>query len=363
MKKIVLVLLGLFFLSGCASAYTVMIDAPDTLPVGKPLVVTGNTTYGIGTPLDVVLFFQLTTSTEVQRKVAYIQSDKTFRTVFDTTGLPKGTYKVEVPVNGGGDSTTMRVIQLIDRSDEIELGSSTTQNMNGKLYISGTISSDKNSGIQVEVFGPDGSVIFGPRYINTNLRGDFSTDVPITSPGDYDVSFTDANGYIGDRTITVIGESGLTEPTPSVTTTLAILSAHTTASHDNPAYFAVRTGTDPVSVYTSTSIDWIIEYFDASGMIHVVNANGLQTPERIEIPGNGKIVYVKMYPAQSSVTSIAFLYARNARAVSVSPTVPPVFAGRVLPSPSPTESSPELPFLGIVAIVLGLLAIRRIKKS
>jgi len=360
MKKIVLLLLGLFFLSGCASAYTVIINAPDTLPVGKPLVVTGNTTYGIGTPLDVVLFFQLTTSTEVQRKVAYIQSDKTFRTVFDTTGLPKGTYKVEVPVNGGGNSNTMRVIQLVDRSDEIELGSSTTQNMNGKLYISGTISSDKNSGIQIEVFSPDGSIIFGPKYINTNLRGDFSTDVPITSPGDYAVSFTDANGYIGDRTITVIGEAGLIDTTPSAATTLVVLSAHTTASRDHPAYFAVRTGTDPVTVYTSTSIDWIIEYFDASGVIHVVNANGQQTPERSEIPGNGKIVYVKMFPAESSVTGTAFLYTRNARAVSVSPTVPAIFAGRVSQTATPAQSSPELPFLGIIATGTVLFLARRI---
>ncbi|WML68302.1 MAG: hypothetical protein METHP_01913 [Methanoregula sp. SKADARSKE-2] len=360
MKKIVLLLLGLFFLSGCASAYTVMIDAPDTLPVGKPLVVTGNTTYGIGTPLDVALFFQLTTSTQVQRKVAYIQSDKTFRTVFDTTGLTKGTYKVEVPINGGSDSSTMRSVQLVDRSDEIELGSSTIQNMNGKLYIAGTISSDKNSGIQIEAFSPDGSIVFGPKYINTNLRGDFSTDVPIPTPGDYVVSFTDAHGYIGDRTITVLGESGLIETTPSVTTTLVVLSAHTTAAQDHPAYFAVRTGSDPVTVYTSTSIDWIIEYFDASGLIQVVNLNGQQTPERIEIPGNGKIVYVKMYPARMSETGTAFLYARNARSVSVCPTVPEIFAGRVLQTTTPTLPSPELPFLGFLATCAGLFLVRRI---
>ena len=360
MKKIVLLLIGLFFLSGCASAYTVMISAPDQLPVGKPLVVTGNTTYGIGTSTDVVLYYQLTTSTEVQRKTVTIQSDKTFRTVFDTTGLPKGTYKVEIPVSGGGDTNAMRVVQLIDRSDEIELGSSMTQNMNGKLYISGTISSDKNSGIQVEVFGPDGSVIFGPKYINTNLRGDFSTDVPITSPGDYDVSFTDANGYIGERTITVLGETSLVTTTSAVSTTLVVMSAHTTASYDNPAYFAVRTGTDPVTVYTSTSIDWVIEYFDASGNLHVVNANGQQSPERIDIPGNGKIFYVKMYPAQYSVTGTAFLYARNARSVSLSPSVPAVFAGRVQQLPAATQSSPELPFMGLVATGIGLFVARRI---
>ena len=36
--------------------------------------------------------------------VAYIQSDSTFRVIFDTTLLPKGIYKVEVPASGTGDS-------------------------------------------------------------------------------------------------------------------------------------------------------------------------------------------------------------------------------------------------------------------
>ncbi len=146
MKKIVLLVIGLLFLSGSASAYSVMIDAPSSLPVGKPLIVTGTTTFGIGTPLDVVLYYQKTTTTEIQRKVVYIQSDKTFRTVFDTTGLKTGTYKVEVPSNGGGDSVTARVVQLIDRSDEIIMSSPATQNFKNKMYVAGTIKGDENSG-------------------------------------------------------------------------------------------------------------------------------------------------------------------------------------------------------------------------
>jgi len=47
-----------------------------------------------------VLYYQLTTSTEVKRKVVYVQSDNTFKTFFDTSNLKKGTYKVEVPANG-----------------------------------------------------------------------------------------------------------------------------------------------------------------------------------------------------------------------------------------------------------------------
>ncbi len=34
-------------------------------------------------------------------------------TVFDTTGLKTGMYKVEVPTNGAGDSVNMRVVYLV----------------------------------------------------------------------------------------------------------------------------------------------------------------------------------------------------------------------------------------------------------
>ncbi len=203
MKKIVLLVMGLLFLSGFASAYLVNIDAPDSLPVGKPLIVNGTTTFGIGTPIDVVLYYQLTTTTEIKRKIVYVQSDRTFRAVFDTTGLKTGMYKVEVPTNGAGDSVNMRVVYLFDRSDDIQLSSSATQNFNGKMTISGTIRGDENSGVQIEVIGPSDDVVFGPRFINTDYQGNFAIDVPITEPGDYEVSFTDARGYVGKRIITV----------------------------------------------------------------------------------------------------------------------------------------------------------------
>ena len=214
MHRSVLFVLGLLILIPCAAAYTVVIEAPDSLSVGKPLVVTGTTTFGIGTPIDVVLYHQLTISTEIQRNVVYIQSDRTFRTVFDTTGLQTGTYKVEVPANGDGESVTARVVQLIDRSDEIFLSSPETQNFKNTMYVAGTIKGDENSGVQLEVLGPDGSVVFGPKYVNTNDKGDFSADVPVTAPGDYEISFTDAAGYIGSRTITILGIAN----TPPATT-------------------------------------------------------------------------------------------------------------------------------------------------
>ena len=137
MKKVVLLVMGLLFLSGFAAAYEVTIDTRSTLSIGEPLVVTGTTTFGIGTPIDVVLYYQLTTATEIKRKVVYVQSDKTFKAVFDTIDLKKGNYKVEVPANGLGDSVTMRLVQLVDRSDDLELCLSSNPELYRKDVCSG----------------------------------------------------------------------------------------------------------------------------------------------------------------------------------------------------------------------------------
>jgi len=346
MKKIVLVLMGLVFLSGSVSAYQVNIEAPDTLTVGKPLIVNGTTTYGIGTPIDVVLYKQLTTSTWVDRKITYVQSDRTFRVIFDTTNLKKGAYKVEVPVDGQGDSVTMRLVNLVDRSDEISLTSPVLQPYSGKLYVAGSVSTDINSGVQIAVFDSDDIPVFGPHYVNTNSHGMFSADVPISQPGDYEVSFTDSSGYIGSRIFSVVGGATVTSVPTSVTTTLPVLSAHGRASRDNPVYFIVRPASGTLTLRTSSSIDWVLEYVDDRGVLHMVNEQGETNPEKIQLTGKGKTVYIKVYPYKSSVNSEAFLYTENANAVSVSPTVPAVFG---TPIPSETPHSPISPLVGILA--------------
>ncbi len=360
MKKIVLLMLGLFFLVGFASAYRVNIDAPESLPIGKPLIVNGTTTFGIGTPIDVVLYYQLTTTTEIKRKIVYVQSDYSFRAVFDTTGLKTGMYKVEVPTNGMGDSISMRVVYLVDRSDDIQLNSPTTQNFNGKIFISGTIKGDENSGVQIEVIGPDNVVVFGPRYINTNYQGTFTTDVPISEPGDFEVSFTDARGYVGKRIITIKGQQSLTSaPTPAATT-VSVLSAHTKSSRDNPAYFAIKTGFGQVTIHTSSSIDWVIEYVDDKGVIQLVNGQGEQYPEQILLPGKGKTLFIKVYPVKSSVNSEIFIYAENALSVDIISTVPEPFAAAIPQNtPTGTPESPVLPGLGVAALAIAVLIMRK----
>jgi len=358
MKKIVLIVMGLLFLSGFASAYQVNIDAPESLSIGKPLIVNGTTTFGIGMAIDVVLYYQLTTTTEIKRKTVHVQSDKTFRVVFDTTGLKKGIYKVEVPVNGQGDSVTMRLVQLIDRSDDIQLSSFTTQDFKGKISVAGTIRGDENTGVQIEVIGPDNTVVFGPRYVNINNAGSFSAEIPIPGPGDYELSFTDAKGFIGTRMITAAGQPTM-EATPVATaTTYAVFSAHAKASRDNPAYFVVRTASGPVVLHTSSAIDWVIEYTDDKGALHVENNYGALIPERAEFQGRGKTVYVKVYPYAYSDSSEVFLYAENVNSIVVSPTVPQVFAP-VPPAPAETQKSPVMPVLGLIALGMTFLLWRK----
>jgi hypothetical protein len=348
MKKIVLVIMGLVFLSGSVSAYQVNIEAPDTLSVGKPLIVNGTTTFGIGTPIDVVLSYQLTTSTEVRRKIAYVQSDRTFKVVFDTTDLKKGTYKVEVPVNGQGDSVTMRLVNLVDRSDEIYISSPTQQYFNGKLYVAGTLSSDVSSGVQIEVSDSDYNSVFGPAYMNTNYQGVFNAEIPITGPGDYEVSFTDAKGYIGSRVFTVMGKETATAVT-TIPTTVSVLSAHGRSSRENPVYFIVKPTYGTVTLYTSSSIDWVIEYIDERGVLHTINAEGELNPEEIQIVARGKPIYVKVYPYKYSITSEAFLYAENANSVSLSPTIPAAFGTSAASVPTETPQSALSPLAGILA--------------
>lgn len=180
MNRFVLLMLGLLFLVGNAAAYQITIYAPESVSVGKPLVVTGTTTYSIGTPIHVILYHQVTANTEVQRKNGYVLNDGSFRVVFDTTDLKKGTYKVEVPLEGLGDSITTRIVQLIDRSDEIVLSSLQEQQFTGTLTIAGLAQGNQNSGIQIEVTDPGGERILGPQYIGTNFRGYFSVGVPIS---------------------------------------------------------------------------------------------------------------------------------------------------------------------------------------
>jgi hypothetical protein len=354
--------MGLLFLANLVSAYHVTINAPDSLAIGKPLVVTGTTTFGIGTPIDIVLYHQVTTTTEIQRKIVYIQPDQSFQAVFDTSDLTPGTYKVEAPPTANGDSVTTHLVTLYDRSEEISLSSPMIQTYTGNLYLNGEITGKQNSGVQVEVIDPAGLVIFGPRYINTDNAAHFAADIPIREPGSYEVSFTDGDGYIGSQVVTILGgDASSPSGTPGISkpTQVIVLSAQSQSSRDAPAYFMVKTNVGPVVLYTSKSTDWVMEYIDDQGVLYTENDRGGASPERAEFTGKGTTVYVKIYPYKYASTSEVTLYGENVKAVVVSPSVPVPFALSVVKETTPT--TPLAPGIAVISMGIALCLLARRK--
>ena len=116
------------------------------------------------------------------------------------------------------------------------------------------------------------------------------------------MSFTDAKGFIGTRIITATGPQTpvptLSEAAPST----PVISAHAKASRASPAYFSVKTNPGPVMVYTSSSIDWVIEYVDDNDILHVENNQDAQNPEKAAFTGSGNTIFVKIYPYDNTVT-------------------------------------------------------------
>jgi len=226
MKKIALIVLLLMVcVVGVASAYVLTIDCPAKLPVGAPLPVTGTTTFPAGTTIDLSFSSSGQTSNQVSSIPVTIGEDKNFNVVFETTGLKGGMYKVEAIPRGdyqsklSSDSVTIRVIELVDRSDMLHITSPTNQVIPDALLIEGYISQAGNSGVKVDVIGPLGKV-FGPAYIATATRGGsqdgyFSQYIPVEEPGNYNARFADSTGYIGEKTF---GVKATVTPVPVVTT-------------------------------------------------------------------------------------------------------------------------------------------------
>ncbi len=230
-------LLAMVCVVGVASAYVLSIDCPAKLPVGAPLPVTGTTTLPVGTTFDLSFASSGQTSNQISNIPVTVGDDKNFNTVFETTGLKGGMYKVEAIARGdyqdklSSDSTTIKVVELVDRSDLLHITSPINQVIPNALLIEGYISQAGNSGVKVDVIGPLGKV-FGPAYIATVTRGGnqdgyFSQNIPVAEPGNYNARFSDSTGYIGEKifgvqagetTVPVVTTEGTLLFTPTPTT-------------------------------------------------------------------------------------------------------------------------------------------------
>jgi hypothetical protein len=234
MKRILLLALCLTCIIGTASAYQLYLSCPESVQVGIPLKCSVDSNLPAGTTFDVVFYLSQYTATPIDRKTVTIQEHAidvpapTIYLLFETKGLAGGQYKAEAEFAGseGGklsdDSDTWQLIELVDRSGDITITSPMTQTFSEALRIEGSIIKLGDQGVQLEVRGPDGR-IFGPQYIGTkeNQRdesGVFTQKVTVTVPGEYDVYFADAAGFIGIKTFTV--QAAVTTATTPVSTTV-----------------------------------------------------------------------------------------------------------------------------------------------
>jgi hypothetical protein len=228
MKRIILLALCLTCIVATASAYQLYLVCPESVQVGIPLKCSLDSNLPAGTTFDVNFYLSQYTATPIDSKTVTIQehatdmSAPTMYLLFETKGLAGGQYKVEADFAGseGGrlsdDSKTWQLVKLMDRSGEITITSPMSQPFSEALRIEGSITKLGDEGVQLEVRGPDGR-IFGPQYIGTkeNQRdgsGVFTQKVTVTVPGEYDVYFADAAGFIGIKTFTV-------QPAATATTT------------------------------------------------------------------------------------------------------------------------------------------------
>ena len=212
MKRFIFIALFLMCIVGTVSAYGVYLTCPPKVQTGVPLQCTLGGDFPAGTAFTVVLYQTQYTATEVSSQTVTSQGDQKNQTaIFDTTGLPGGNYKVEAQVPGSltarSDSVTLQFVQVIDRSGDLTVTSALTQDLDNALTIAGSVAKEGSAGVEIEVTGPNGRM-FGPQWIGTtsDMRtgaGTFSQNVIVTSAGEYEVDFSDANGYIGRATFTV----------------------------------------------------------------------------------------------------------------------------------------------------------------
>ncbi len=367
MIKILIFAIFCLLLIGVVSAYEIRIDAPQSVKLGETIVVNGTTSLPAGVSFDIILTRSEYTSELKETKHAIVQGEKNFTVEFPTTGYTRGIYKVEILPTGEfrylGDSITMRVVNVIDRSDEITLTSMPRQYLSGVLHVKGTAENVRNDAIQMQVNYPNGNLLFGPSFVSTNLDGEFSKDVSIDKSGMYQINISDRKGYLGTYYINVIDQDISTVPTvtgfpvtaPTTEIVASAVSASIVASRDQPAFFSVSTRQGPVKVYSSSGIDWVIEYTDLAGQRVKVNNKGAGLAEDVTVPGNGETQYFMVYPNKYSDKASITLFAENANGIVASLTPPPAFAATTTATPAPSTQAP-LP-AGIVVISITLVGI------
>jgi hypothetical protein len=261
-------------IAGTASAYQLYVKCPSEKPstdtvsdiqAGIPLKCAIDSNFPAGTTFDLALYQTQYTATLISKQTVTIQENhNTIYKLFDTQGLPGGSYKIEIQFIGSddgrtsSDSVTWQMINLIDRSDEIEITSPITQELKNALRIEGSIKDLGSGGVQIEVRGPDGR-IFGPQYIATtnniqNSAGKFTKKVTVSSAGTYDVDFSDADGYIGKVTFTVVAPKISATTVIPTTTAMVVKTSNVPTTEPTPWPVATQSPLSPLTVLCSAGL-------------------------------------------------------------------------------------------------------------
>jgi hypothetical protein len=365
MKRIAWILLVGMFLVGAAQAAYVEMNAPDRVTVGQTLEVSGSSlgTLKPGFSANLIFYKVTSTKTFIAQTTIVVQEGGVFSASFQTDGLAAGLYLLELvdPKPGGtdafgGESKNQKFVTLINRQKEITITSPLSQPFTGLLSIRGSISTAGNNGTQLRV-DHNGVTIYGQTttYIAT-LNSVFSTEIPVTEGGTYTAYFSDSQSYIGSVQFTVSQPVSTT-----VVTTTAVpvqqVSATAQASRNQPAFFAVDTKPGPVTITTSSGIDWVMEYSDEDNLLTVVNEKGTLGGETAVFPAKGGTIYVKVYPFTFSDHGPVTLTATNADSVTICTSCGAFFTTTV--PPTTTQKSPVPAFLAFIALAILLLLVRR----
>lgn len=339
-------------LVGPAAAAFIEVATPDSINAGQSLKVTGTTiAVKSGYVVDIVLYDTTSTKSEIDRQAVVIQGDGTFEVTFDTDKLRSGTYSVEVQSRGenifGGSSKKIKIFKIVNRNDALTITSPKTQAYDGTLQVAGTLAKYADDGVKITVSDAAGEIVYGPRWVRTDA-GVFSATVPIRTGGTYTAEIADNTSYVWTTRFTVKG--GEAQVTPTVTQTPGpTYSASAPASRGNPAYFAIETLSGPVTISTSTGIDWVLEYIDEKGQRSLVNKQGTTAPETVTLQATGGVVYVKVTPQLYTDTGTVTVAAENVRKISVDAAEAGKFG-----DPVPTTAQSPMP-LGLVLLALGAI--------
>jgi len=359
MKRIGFPLLCLLclLLAGQASAAQVYLTVPASVNVGQTLDVTGTTTgANPGYAFDVVFYDASYTKTEIARQQVVLQTDGTFLVSFSTDGLKAGQYSIEIQEQGDGifGSTKKPVLlKIVNRTADLTVSSSLTQSYDGTLLVAGSIKNYGNSGVQLTVKTAGGDTVFSPQYIATS-SGAFSQKVAISSGGLYVAEIMDNTSYVWTIEYTVTGGTVTTAETTTPSSEGPTYSASAVASRAAPAYFMVDTLGGPVTITTSSGIDWVLDYIDENGLRTTVNNQGTSAPERVTFQARGGTVYVKVPPQLYTDSGRVVLTASNVASVAADASVAAKFGD---PVPTTTQQSP-LP-LWTLPVALGALVLFR----